>query len=79
MATLTEQEIEQLQQQLKEKTKEVKEIYDKLVEAGSVPIADDFLDTVAGGLGGLFGPPTMPPSIVWKRYDDNIPKGDPRP
>ena len=76
MATLTEQEIEQLQQQLKEKTKEVKEIYDKLVEAGAVPIADDFLDTVAGG---IFGPPTMPPSIVWKRYDDNIPKGDPRP
>jgi len=33
MATLAEQEIEQ--QQLKEKTKEVKEIYDKLVEAGS--------------------------------------------
>ena len=55
MATLTEQEIEQLQQQLKEKTKEVKEIYDKLVEAGAVPIADDFLDTVAGGLGGLSG------------------------
>ena len=75
MATLTEQEIEQLQQQLKEKTKEVKEIYDKLVEAGAVPIADDFLDTVAGG----FAPPTMPPSIVWKRSDDNIPKGNPRP
>ncbi len=55
MATLTEQEIEQLQQQLKEKTKEVKEIYDKLVEAGAVPIADDFLDEVAGGGFGAGG------------------------
>ena len=49
MANLTKEEIEQLQQQLKEKTKEVREIYDKLVEAGIVPLADDFLDVVAGG------------------------------
>ena len=49
MATLTEQEIEQLQQQLKEKTKEVKEIYDKLVEAGVMEMPDDALDQVAGG------------------------------
>ena len=57
MATLTNQEIEQLKQQLKEKQEEAKEIYDKLVEAGVVPIADDFLDTVAGGgfgAGGLW-------------------------
>lgn len=50
MANLTKEEIEQLQQQLKEKTKEVREIYDKLVEAGIVPLADDFLDVVAGGI-----------------------------
>lgn len=50
MATLTNQEIEQLQQQLKQKTQEVKEIYDKLVEAGAVPVPDDFLDTVSGGI-----------------------------
>ena len=50
MANLTKEEIEQLQQQLKEKTKEVREIYDKLVEAGVVPLADDFLDVVAGGV-----------------------------
>jgi hypothetical protein len=49
MATPTEQEIEQLQQQLKEKTKEVKEIYDKLVEAGVMEMPDDALDQVAGG------------------------------
>ena len=57
MATLSNQQIEQLKQQLKEKQEEVKEIYDKLVEAGAVPIADDFLDTVAGGgfgAGGLW-------------------------
>ena len=53
MANLTKEEIEQLQQQLKEKTKEVREIYDKLVEAGVVPLADDFLDVVAGGLGSF--------------------------
>ena len=50
MATLTNQEIEQLKQQLKEKQEEVKVIYDKLVEAGAVPLPDDFLDEVAGGL-----------------------------
>lgn len=59
MANLTKEEIEQLQQQLKEKTKEVREIYDKLVEAGIVPLADDFLDVVAGGLGSFR--PTVTP------------------
>ena len=49
MAKLTEKEIEQLQQELKEKTEEVKAIYDKLVEAGEAPLSDDILDTIAGG------------------------------
>ena len=49
MAALTEQEIEQLKQQLKEKQEEVKAIYDQLVDAGAVPLPDDFLDSVAGG------------------------------
>lgn len=49
MATLTNEEIEQLQKQLKEKQKEFKEIYDKLVEAGAVEVPDDFLDSIAGG------------------------------
>lgn len=48
MATLSNEEIEQLQQQLKEKTEEIRVIYDKLAEAGVAPIPDDFLDNVAG-------------------------------
>ena len=50
MATLTKQEIKQLQQQLEQKRKEFKEIFDKLVEAGARPLNDDILDGVAGGL-----------------------------
>ena len=42
---LTNEEIEQL----KQKTEEIKDIYNKLVEAGVMPIPDDFLDDVAGG------------------------------
>ena len=49
MATLSNQEIEQLQQQLKEKKEEIKVIYNKLVEAGAVPLSDDILDVVGGG------------------------------
>ena len=49
MATLTNEQIEQLKQQLKEKTEEIKVIYDKLIEAGAVEVPDDFLDGVAGG------------------------------
>ena len=51
MAVLSNEEIEQLKQQLKEKEEEVKVIYDKLVEAGVVPLPDDFLDDVSGGRG----------------------------
>lgn len=49
MAALTNAEIEQLKQQLKEKTEEIRVIYDKLIEAGAVEVPDDFLDGVAGG------------------------------
>ena len=49
MTTLSNEQIEQLKQQLKEKQEEVKAIYDKLIEAGVVPLPDDFLDNVAGG------------------------------
>lgn len=49
MSNLSNEEIEQLQQQLKEKTEEIRVIYDKLVEAGAVELPDDFLDGVAGG------------------------------
>ena len=62
MATLTNQEIEQLQQQLKEKTEEIRVIYDKLVEAGAWPLDEDDLDQAAGGA-PIFGtpPPGTPP------------------
>lgn len=56
MATLLDNEIEQLMHQLNEKTEEIKVIYGKLVEAGAVPLPDDFLDEITGG---AF--PTLPP------------------
>ena len=64
MATLTAEEIEQLKQQLKEKQEEAKAIYDQLIEAGAVPLPDDFLDGVAGGWGEFFdgSKPTLRPS-----------------
>ena len=46
---MTNQEIEQLKQQLLEKNKEIRAIYDKLVEAGAWPLDDDALDGVSGG------------------------------
>ncbi|MBO4455070.1 MAG: hypothetical protein J5695_05785 [Bacteroidales bacterium] len=46
---LTNKEIEELQEQLKQKKEELQAIYDKLTDAGIVPLADDFLDMVAGG------------------------------
>ena len=49
MAKLTNEEIEQLKQELKEKIEEIKVIYNKLMEVGDVPLSDDILDTIAGG------------------------------
>ena len=49
MAKLTPQEIDELTRQFKKKTAELKDIYDKLAEAGEYPIDDDILDDVAGG------------------------------
>ena len=70
MATLTNQEIEQLKQQFKEKQEEVRELYDKLIEAGAWPLDDDELDGVAGGVRGgntNVNPPYIP--------TDNMPFG----
>ena len=61
MEKLTPQEIEDLTRQLKEKTEEVKQIYDKLVEAGAVPLPDDFLDDIAGAGGGGSSVMPLPP------------------
>ena len=49
MATLSDAEIAAIQQQLRKKTKEMREIYAKLIEAGAVEVPDDYLDDVAGG------------------------------
>ena len=49
MATLSQSEIDELMKQLKEKTEEIKDIYNKLVEAGVVSLPDDYLDLVSGG------------------------------
>ena len=49
MATLTNEQIEQKKQLLAEKTKEMKAIYDELVEAGAIELSDDDLDKAAGG------------------------------
>ena len=69
MANLTNEQIEQLQQQLKEKTEELKAIYNQLVEAGVVPLADDFLDGISGGL----VIPTTHPSVMPQEEPQYIP------
>lgn len=59
MATLTNEQIEQLQQELKQKIEEIKVINGKLIDAGVIPMSDDYLDEVTGGL--LNAPPTFRP------------------
>ena len=49
MATLTTEQIEQKKQLLAGKTKEMKAIYNELVEAGAIELSDDDLDKAAGG------------------------------
>jgi hypothetical protein len=49
MATLIQEQIEQKKKLLEEKAKEMKVIYDELVEAGAIDLSDDELDAVAGG------------------------------
>ena len=56
MTKLSKEEIDELNRQLKEKAHELKIIYNKLIEAGAVPLPDDFLDEIAGGC-----EPTLPP------------------
>ena len=50
MANLTNEQIEQKKQLLADKTKEMKALYDELVEAGAIELSDDDLDQAAGGL-----------------------------
>ena len=71
MAKLTEKEIEQLQQQLKEKTEEI-------MEAGEAPLSDDILDTIAGGRDRNCTIPEVtielpPPHVPPKPYNPFLP------
>ena len=54
-AERTAEQIEQKKQLLEEKMKEMKAIYDELVEAGALPLNEDDLDQAAGGV-PLFAP-----------------------
>ena len=62
MATLTNEQIEQKQQQLKQLAEEAKQLKDELVEAGAWPLDDDALDQAAGGVG-----PYHQPGILMKQ------------
>ena len=69
MANISPQEIEELKKQMKEKTEEIRAIYSKLVEAGAVPLPDDILETIAGGLTPTSPPiPSLPPSASVRPY-----------
>ena len=66
MATMTNEQIEQKKKLLAEKMKEMKAIYDELVEAGAIELSEDDLDKAAGGapfyetIGShKVGPPTV--------------------
>ena len=50
MATMTNEQIDQKKQQLKELAEEVKQLKEELVEAGALPLDDDDLDEAAGGI-----------------------------
>ena len=49
MVTLTNEQIEQKKQQLKQLAEQAKTLYDELVEAGAIELSDDDLDQAAGG------------------------------
>ena len=50
MATLTNEEIEQKKQQLKQLSEEMKKIINELTEAGVYELSEDDLDEVSGGI-----------------------------
>ncbi len=67
MATMTNEQIEQKKQLLAEKVKEIKAIYDELVEAGVWPLNENDLDEAAGSKG-------IPPIIgnILEQYTKNF-------
>ena len=52
MATLTNEQIEQKKQQLKQLSEEMNAIVKELQEAGEWPLDEDDLDQASGGLSG---------------------------
>jgi uncharacterized phage-like protein YoqJ len=50
MATLPPEQIQEKKQLLVEKTKEMKAIYDELVEAGAIELSEEELEKSTGGL-----------------------------
>ena len=60
MATMTNEQIEQKKQQLKQLAEEVKALKDELVEAGAWPMDEDDLDKAAGG-------------IIWPHQGSHVP------
>ena len=50
MATLTNEQIEQKKQQLKQLAEQAEVIYKELAENGAIKLSDDDLDNAAGGL-----------------------------
>ena len=50
MATMTNEQIAQKKQQLKQLAEEVKQLHDELVDAGAIELSEDELDQAAGGI-----------------------------
>lgn len=74
METMTNEQIEQKKQLLVEKVKEMKSIYDELVEAGAWPLDENDLDEAAGGKKVPLG--VTPPGLEKALRDwDNLQHG----
>ena len=71
MATLTNEQIEQKKQQLKQLSEEINAISKELQEAGAWPLSDDDLDDVAGGWASA--PP--PHGSSYTMYRGNVNEG----
>jgi N-acyl-D-aspartate/D-glutamate deacylase len=71
MANFTAEQIEQKKQLLEEKMKEMKAIYDELLEAGAIELSDDDLDKATGGCDTQSQPPLNEYGSV---NDNNKPK-----
>lgn len=57
---MTNEQIEQKKQQLKQLAEEAQQLKNELIEAGAWPLSDDELDKAAGGISGRgWRPPTF--------------------